>query len=92
MRSANANYKSARGLSEAVKRELWTSVEKGHAIAMSEAAALERFGEDLNLASPGALLLDNAGPQVVVRAVFHGTHCVPVSGSEIRTEHHRRPM
>ena len=81
--AANENYKSARELSEAVERELQASVEKGHALAMSEAAARDRFGEALVLASLGAQVKDDSGPQVVVRVLFDGTHGVSVN-SRIR--------
>ena len=58
---------------------------RGTPFAMSEVVAGERFGEALVLASLGAQVKDDSGPQVVVRVLFDGTHGVSIN-SRIRVK------
>ena len=69
----NSNYKSAQELADAVEKQLVESVKKGQAIAMSEGEARAKFGDSLVIASLGAQIRDDTGPEIRIRMLFDGT-------------------
>ena len=76
---SNANYRSARDLEEAVEKQLRESVDKHQAITLSDEEANRCHGSKLVIASLGAMIKDDSGPDLKIRLLFDGTHGVSIN-------------
>jgi len=76
-----ANYTSAKLLQPQVVKELESLYQRGLALKLPEHAAKARYGEELVVASLGALQkrVEDDGT-IVIRILYDGTHGVPVNG------------